>query len=106
MRRQSQFDNTQYYYVLLLLDLLISVCGMSNAAGEQLASSFIFKQGLGETNAALTEEKKRELYGGDVVDLLFRERIPDNLHEIMSLEEFSLVSRRQKSAYFLIVSRA
>jgi hypothetical protein len=64
---------------------------MSNAAEEQLASSFIFKQGLGETNTALTEEKKRELYGGDVVDL-FRERIPDNLHEMMSLEEFSLVA--------------
>jgi hypothetical protein len=70
---------------------LISVCGMSNAAGEQLASSFIFKQGLGETNTALTEEQKRELYGGDVVDL-FRERIPENLHVMMSLEEFSLVA--------------
>jgi hypothetical protein len=67
---------------------------MSNSAREQLASSFIFRRGLGETNTALTEEQQREFYGDDVVDL-FR-RIPEDLHETMSLEEFSLAALRWK----------
>ena len=73
---------------------LLPGAAMSNSTREQLTSSFIFRRGLRETNTDLTEEQQREFYGDDVVDL-FR-RIPENLHEIMSLEDFSLAALRWK----------